>query len=107
VAFLFAYFIFRRLSTPRPNVQQVQGFHKDRQSKSDPDCLGKKLLERFERLERFKVYRVMKSLARPGSNRRRRAWEFSTEIDVFFFCSKYLVDLFRSSNVLLSFSSFN
>jgi hypothetical protein len=28
---------------------------------------------------------------RPGSNRRRPAWEFSTEFDVFFFCSKNLV----------------
>jgi len=33
--------------------------------------------------------------------------KFSTEIDVFFFCSQNLIDLFRSSNALLSFSDFN
>jgi len=32
----------------------------------------------------------------PGSNRRRLAWEFPIELDVFFFCSKHLVDIFCS-----------
>src|SRR5512135_1304060 len=44
---------------------------------------------------------------RPGSNRRRPAWEFYLEFDVFWFQSKNLVDLSRSSNLRPSFNNFN
>jgi hypothetical protein len=43
----------------------------------------------------------------PGSNRRRPAWEFSNEFDVFFFCADTLVEVFRTLSVLASFSNFN
>jgi hypothetical protein len=44
---------------------------------------------------------------RPGSNRRRPAWEFSIEFYVFFFCRENLVDIFRFSDLHRSFSNFN
>jgi hypothetical protein len=44
---------------------------------------------------------------RPGSNRRRPAWEFSLENDVFYFCSNNLAYLFRSKNLFSDLSNFN
>jgi hypothetical protein len=44
---------------------------------------------------------------RPGSNRRRPAWEFSNEFCVFLFRSKNLIGIYRPNDVAPSFSNFN
>jgi hypothetical protein len=44
---------------------------------------------------------------RPGSNRRRPAWEFSYEINIFSFSGKNLARIFRSQDPLLVSSNFN
>jgi len=44
---------------------------------------------------------------RPGSNRRRPAWEFSIENDVFYFINSILANLFRRKTVHLILSIFN
>ena len=44
---------------------------------------------------------------RPGSNRRRPAWEFGIEYNVFLFCGNNLVDLFCAGTLLPNLSNFN
>jgi hypothetical protein len=55
---------------------------------------------------RFETIRIF-ARGRPGSKQRRPTWEFCIEFDSFFFCSDNLVDVFRSSKLLPSFSNFN
>jgi hypothetical protein len=44
---------------------------------------------------------------RPGSNRRRPAWEFSIEFEAFSFDGKNLTAILRSRNLLPDSSNFN
>jgi hypothetical protein len=48
----------------------------------------------IDRVERYEIDFKEDWSGRPGSNRRRPAWEFGIEFDVLSFCGKSLVDVF-------------